>query len=573
MKNKIRTTFGENILRVAIATLLLVVMTTSFTGIVQGSSVKFDPIQGGSDVKVSAIGNSWSPGHVISMTWLDGQQKKATVDNNGNFVMALVVPQNAAQGQHQLLFVDSTGNLGYFATATFTVTPPSTQTYTISVSTSPAGLNPKPTGGGTYNSGQTTTVVAQSVTGYTFQKWTENSAQVSTSTSFSFTVTGNRNLVAVYAQNTNPTLTVDRVWTMDGNDKDKASFAPGDPIHFGIVVKNDGSSTAKGVFSLQVTGPKNIVQMGDTPKDFFPGLTTFGISYDPGIIPKDASAGTYTLTETVNYNGKSSSKQSKFTVVPIPPTNNIGTLSITTTPASGGISVDGISKGKGSWSGTVNTGSHTVSFGAVSGFATPSQQKVVVNAGKTTTATGIYTKPSIAGKVFIDTNRDGIQNNGEKGYSGATVILNNKQSTKTDNQGKYAFPNLLYGSAYTVIQNTPIGYIGSTPNSKRIVIVRDTTINFGIGKTTSDEVKEIMLDNTVLLLENKFYGPLSPNNERKLRKAISDKLEQMAGVNAWCVPTELIVQKFFGKAPSNVAKFVCTTGINGIVQFRSKKPK
>jgi hypothetical protein len=73
-------------------------------------------------------------------------------------------------------------------------------TYTISVSTSPAGLT-TPSGGGTYTSGQTATVVAQTVSGYTFDKWTENGNKVSTSASYSFTVTGNRNLVAVYQLN------------------------------------------------------------------------------------------------------------------------------------------------------------------------------------------------------------------------------------------------------------------------------------------------------------------------------------------------------------------------------------
>ncbi len=76
-----------------------------------------------------------------------------------------------------------------------------TPTYTISVSTYPVGLSPQPTGGGTYNSGVTATVVAQTVAGYTFQNWTEGGTQVSTSASYSFTVTGNRNLVAVYTQN------------------------------------------------------------------------------------------------------------------------------------------------------------------------------------------------------------------------------------------------------------------------------------------------------------------------------------------------------------------------------------
>ncbi|PWB55564.1 MAG: hypothetical protein C3F06_02190, partial [Candidatus Methanoperedenaceae archaeon] len=78
----------------------------------------------------------------------------------------------------------------------------STSSYTISVSTSPSGLSPQPSGGGQYNSGQTATVTAQPVSGYTFQRWTEGGNQVSTSAAYSFAVTGNRNLVAVYSQNT-----------------------------------------------------------------------------------------------------------------------------------------------------------------------------------------------------------------------------------------------------------------------------------------------------------------------------------------------------------------------------------
>ncbi|VVB85523.1 Listeria-Bacteroides repeat domain (List_Bact_rpt) [uncultured archaeon] len=71
--------------------------------------------------------------------------------------------------------------------------------YTVSVSTSPQALNPQPDGGALYYYGQTATVVAQQVPGYTFKRWTEDGNQVSTSTSYSFTVSGNRNLMAEYS--------------------------------------------------------------------------------------------------------------------------------------------------------------------------------------------------------------------------------------------------------------------------------------------------------------------------------------------------------------------------------------
>lgn len=52
------------------------------------------------------------------------------------------------------------------------------------------------TGGGTYNYGQTCTLTATPATGYDFIKWTKNGTQVSTSTSYSFTVTEAANFVA-----------------------------------------------------------------------------------------------------------------------------------------------------------------------------------------------------------------------------------------------------------------------------------------------------------------------------------------------------------------------------------------
>lgn len=54
------------------------------------------------------------------------------------------------------------------------------------------------TGSGAYASGSTVTVTATPTTGYTFRNWTENGTIVSTSSSYQFTLTGNRTLVANY---------------------------------------------------------------------------------------------------------------------------------------------------------------------------------------------------------------------------------------------------------------------------------------------------------------------------------------------------------------------------------------
>ena len=75
------------------------------------------------------------------------------------------------------------------------------RTYTISASASPSGGGTV-SGAGTKNHGSTATLVATANTGYVFSKWTENGTQVSTSSTYSFTVSKNRTLVAVFTLRT-----------------------------------------------------------------------------------------------------------------------------------------------------------------------------------------------------------------------------------------------------------------------------------------------------------------------------------------------------------------------------------
>ena len=67
--------------------------------------------------------------------------------------------------------------------------------YIISVSANPSNGG-SVSGGGTFTQGQSCTVHATANSGYTFVNWTENGTQVSTNANYTFTVTGNRNLVA-----------------------------------------------------------------------------------------------------------------------------------------------------------------------------------------------------------------------------------------------------------------------------------------------------------------------------------------------------------------------------------------
>ena len=74
------------------------------------------------------------------------------------------------------------------------------QTYTVSASANPIDCGIV-TGGGSYQWGHTCTITATANEGYTFINWTENDAQVSSNSSYTFTVMSNRSLVANFTTN------------------------------------------------------------------------------------------------------------------------------------------------------------------------------------------------------------------------------------------------------------------------------------------------------------------------------------------------------------------------------------
>ncbi|OWK43205.1 hypothetical protein FRUB_02804 [Fimbriiglobus ruber] len=79
---------------------------------------------------------------------------------------------------------------------------------------------------------------------------------------------------------------------------------------------------------------------------------------------------------------------------------------------------------------------------------------------------GLYQPLSLGSTVWDDTNNDGVQEPGEPGIPGATVVLldasgNPVATTTTDASGHYQFNNLLPGT-YSVQVTPPAGYASST---------------------------------------------------------------------------------------------------------------
>ncbi len=127
-----------------------------------------------------------------------------TVTGGGNFTygQSCTVTATANTGYTFSNWTENGNVVSSNANYTFTVNSNRTlvanfteNTYTITVSANPSNGGTT-TGGGTFTYGQNCTVTATANTGYTFTNWTENGNVVSNNADYTFTVEGNRNLVA-----------------------------------------------------------------------------------------------------------------------------------------------------------------------------------------------------------------------------------------------------------------------------------------------------------------------------------------------------------------------------------------
>ncbi len=119
-----------------------------------------------------------------------GQPCTVTATPNAGYTFVNWMENGNVVSTNAVYTFNVTGN--HYLTANFQAQP---QNYTVSVSANP-GNGGTATGGGTYQQGQQCTVHATANTGYTFTNWTENGNVVSTNANYTFTVNGNRTLVA-----------------------------------------------------------------------------------------------------------------------------------------------------------------------------------------------------------------------------------------------------------------------------------------------------------------------------------------------------------------------------------------
>ena len=127
-------------------------------------------------------------------TYEQGQQCTVSATANAGFTFTNWT-ENGTVVSSQANYTFTVNN-NHTLVANFQALP---QNYTINVSANPTNGGTV-SGGGTYQQGQSCTVRATANTGYNFTNWTENGTVVSTQAQYSFTVTGNRTLVANFTQ-------------------------------------------------------------------------------------------------------------------------------------------------------------------------------------------------------------------------------------------------------------------------------------------------------------------------------------------------------------------------------------
>jgi hypothetical protein len=125
-------------------------------------------------------------------------------------------------------------------------------------------------GGGTFASGSSVTVTASPNAGYSFVNWTQNGVAVSTSASYTFTLTANRTLVANFAQTSGTfTITVSAAPAKGGSVSGGGTFSSGTShtvtatptgrFHFVNWTENGSVVSSSASYTFTLSANRNLV--------------------------------------------------------------------------------------------------------------------------------------------------------------------------------------------------------------------------------------------------------------------------------------------------------------------------
>lgn len=231
---------------------------------------------------------------------------RVTTNTNGS--ISTQIP-NVANGQYQIRVISTNYPMIGQNAQQVTITVP---TYNIAVNANPTEGG-SVTGGGEYSAGQSCTVTATANTGYTFTNWTENGSVVSTNANYTFTVTGNRTLVAnfeeqepdTYNINVSPNPNVGGTVTGGGNymegEQCTVTATANNGYTFVKWTENGEQVSTEANYTFTVAGNRTLVA------EFQIQSYTISATANPMEGGTVSGAGTYeygttcTLTATANY--------------------------------------------------------------------------------------------------------------------------------------------------------------------------------------------------------------------------------------------------------------------------------
>ena len=231
-------------------------------------------------------------------TYNEGESCTITATANEGYIFTNWTENGNEVSNHANYTFIVTGNRTLIAN--FSIQP---ESYTITTTVDPVeGGTVR--GDGTYQEGQQCTLIATPAAGYAFLKWTENGNEVSSSTRYTFTVTGDRNLVAnfkVQSQSFTITANADPIegGTIDGGgtfsqgQSCTLTATPATGYEFVNWTENDVEVSSNQSYTFTVTADRDLVAK------FAILMIEITASVDPEEAASISGTGTYQYGEEV----------------------------------------------------------------------------------------------------------------------------------------------------------------------------------------------------------------------------------------------------------------------------------
>jgi uncharacterized repeat protein (TIGR02543 family) len=360
-------------------------------------------------------------------------------------------------------------------------------------------------GGGSFSSGSTVTTTATPATGYTFVNWTDNGTTVSTSSSYQFTLTGNRALVANFKviPASQVALVLSSSPAAGGSTIGSGSFTVGTSVT-ATATPNTGytftSWTENGTVVSNSAAYIFPLNANRTLVANFTAITfTLTVTAVNGTVVKNPNQATYnsgstvqlTATPSLGYTFTSWSVDASGSTNPLTVTMNANkniTANFTLTPAIGpGVVTLGLA---GNYNMLTKTGISTTGVTSIQGDlgVSPAAATAITGFGLIMDASGQFSRtPIVTGKVYAadyaaptPNNLTTAVNNMETAYTTANGLVTPAPIVDVfagNISGRILAPGLYKWSTGVLISNAGVTLSGGPNDTWVFQIAQDLTVN------------------------------------------------------------------------------------------------